>query len=162
MRLKGLVVALITGSFLAGSGVAQTSKGILVGVARDPTGAVVPNAKGTIVGNSDSATRTNATKSDASYRLEALNPETYTVTVHQPVFDRFTANNVIVEPSLVTTYDIKLVVGEVQDIFGHRCALSGDGICDFCTIDSYKTESTYSPRSLGSGSHSFRGGSLHE
>jgi hypothetical protein len=93
MRLKGLVVALITGSFLAGSGVAWTSKGILVGVARDPTGAVVPNAKGTIVGNSDSATRTNATKSDASYRLEALNPETYTVTVHQPGFDGFTANN---------------------------------------------------------------------
>jgi Carboxypeptidase regulatory-like domain len=115
MRMKALVVALITGSFLAGSGVAQTSKGILVGVARDATGAVVPNANVTIVGNSDHATRTIATKSDSSYRLEALNPETYTVTVHQQGFEGFTAKNVIVEPSLVTTYDINLVVGSVQD-----------------------------------------------
>ena len=115
MKMKVLVVALITGLFLAGSGVAQTSKGILVGVARDATGAVVPNAKVTIVGNSDHATRTIATKSDGSYRLEALDPETYTVTVHQPGFQGFAANNVIVEPSLVTTYDITLSVGSIQD-----------------------------------------------
>jgi hypothetical protein len=43
---------LIVGSLLA-SGVAQTSKGTLVGVARDASGAVVVNATVTVVGNSD-------------------------------------------------------------------------------------------------------------
>jgi hypothetical protein len=41
---------LIVGSLLA-RGVAQTNKGILVGVARDASGAVVVNATVTIVGN---------------------------------------------------------------------------------------------------------------
>jgi outer membrane receptor protein involved in Fe transport len=115
MKMKAVVATLVASLFLAGSGVAQTSKGILVGVARDATGAVVANVNVTVVGSSDHATRTIATKSDGSYRIEALNPETYTVNVHQPGFQGFTANNVIVEPSLVTTYDIKLVVGSVQD-----------------------------------------------
>jgi len=104
------MLMLIVGSLLA-SGVAQTSKGILVGVARDASGAVVVNATVTVVGNSDGATRSGMTKSDGSYRLEALDPESYTVTLRQPGFQGFTAKDVIVQPSLVTSYDIKLVVG---------------------------------------------------
>jgi uncharacterized lipoprotein YajG len=66
MRTRRLMVTLIAGSLLAGSGVAQTSKGILVGVARDASDAVVPNATVTIVGNSDGATRSVQTKADGS------------------------------------------------------------------------------------------------
>jgi hypothetical protein len=58
MKIRGLVGALIVGSLLVGNGAAQTSKGILVGVARDASGAVVVNATVTVVGNSDGATRT--------------------------------------------------------------------------------------------------------
>jgi outer membrane receptor protein involved in Fe transport len=115
MKMRALMVALITSAFLAGSCGAQTSKGILVGVARDATGAVVPNATVTIVGNSDGATRTVQTKADGSYRVEALNPESYTVTLRQTGFEGFTAKDVIVQPSLVTSYDIKLVVGTTVD-----------------------------------------------
>jgi hypothetical protein len=116
LKINGLMIVLTTGYLLAGSGaVAQTSKGIQVGVARDASGAVVPNARVTIIGDSDGDTRATAIKSDGSYRLEALNPETYTVTVQQPGFEGFKANNVIVEPSSVTTYEIKLVVGSVQE-----------------------------------------------
>ena len=51
MRTRSLMVMLVVGSLLVASGVAQTSKGILVGVARDASGAVVVNATVTIVGN---------------------------------------------------------------------------------------------------------------
>ena len=115
MKIRGLVGALIVGSLLVGNGVAQTSKGILVGVARDASGAVVVNATVTVVGNSDGSTRSVKTKSDGRYRLEALDPESYTVTLHQPGFQGFTAKDVIVQPSLVTSYDIKLVVGTSVD-----------------------------------------------
>src|SRR3981189_935120 len=50
MRTRILMLMLIVGSLLASS-VARTSKGILVGVARDASGAVVVNATVTIVGN---------------------------------------------------------------------------------------------------------------
>jgi hypothetical protein len=115
MKIRGLVGALIVSSLLVGNGGAQTSKGILVGVVRDASGAVVVNANVTIVGNLDGATRNVKTKSDGSYRLEALDPESYTVTLRQTGFQGFTAKDVIVQPSLVTSYDIKLAVGTTVD-----------------------------------------------
>ncbi len=90
---------------------AQTSKGILVGVVRDSSGAVIPNASVKIVGVADGATRTINTKGDGTYRIEALDPETYIVTVDQPGFQGFKATNVIVTPSQVVSYDVKLSVG---------------------------------------------------
>ncbi len=93
----------------------QTSKGILVGVVRDASGAVVPNVPVTVLGMSDGATRTITTKADGSYRLEALDPEVYTVTATQTGFLSFKATNVIVTPSAVTTYDVKLTIGSRND-----------------------------------------------
>ncbi len=94
---------------------AQTSLGILVGVVRDQTGAVVPKVTVTIVGNEDGIARTALTQADGAYRIEALRPENYTVTVNQPGFSGFTAKNVIVSPSETTTYDVNLVVGASKE-----------------------------------------------
>ena len=100
----------------AGSAFGQTSKGILVGVVRDSTGAVIPNATIKIVGNSDGAVRSMTTKGDGSYRIEALEPENYTVTASQSGFAGYSASNVIVAPSQVTTYDLRLSVGGANDV----------------------------------------------
>jgi len=94
---------------------AQTSKGILVGVVRDQTGAVVPAATVTIIGNEDGISRTAKTQADGAYRMEALRPQNYTVNVQQSGFQAYTANNVIVTPSDTTTYDIKLAVGSARE-----------------------------------------------
>ncbi|MGH9596199.1 MAG: carboxypeptidase regulatory-like domain-containing protein, partial [Edaphobacter sp.] len=94
---------------------AQTSLGILVGVVRDQSGAVVPKVAINITGNEDGIVRTVNTKGDGSYRIEALRPETYTVTVNQPGFSGFTAKNVIVSPSDTTSYDVNLVVGATKE-----------------------------------------------
>ncbi|MCL2660276.1 MAG: carboxypeptidase regulatory-like domain-containing protein [Acidobacteriaceae bacterium] len=92
---------------------AQTSRGILVGVVRDSTGAVVQEATVTIVGDADGYSRTARTKADGSYRFEAINTESYTLTVSLTGFETLSAKRVIVQPSLVTTYDAKLNVGNV-------------------------------------------------
>ncbi len=94
---------------------AQTSLGILVGVVRDQTGAVVPKVTVTITGNEDNIVRTVVTQGDGAYRIEALRPQTYTVTVNQSGFAGFTAKNVIVSPSETTTYDVNLVVGATKE-----------------------------------------------
>jgi outer membrane receptor protein involved in Fe transport len=90
---------------------AQTSLGILVGVVRDQSGAVVPAATVTIVGNEDGISRTIVTQADGAYRIEALRPENYTVKATKAGFSAFTAKDVIVTPSDTTTYDVKLTVG---------------------------------------------------
>ncbi len=53
---------------------AQTSKGILAGVARDESGAVIPNATLTATNQDTGETRTTATLKDGAYRIEALLP----------------------------------------------------------------------------------------
>jgi outer membrane receptor protein involved in Fe transport len=113
LRFVALLLLMVT-SVLLGFG--QTSKGILVGVVRDATGAVIPNVTVKVVGQSDGATRTIATKGDGSYRIEALAPENYTVTANQPGFAGFIATDVIVTPSQVTSYDLTLNVGSTKDI----------------------------------------------
>jgi outer membrane receptor protein involved in Fe transport len=94
---------------------AQTSLGILVGVVRDQTGAVVPKVTVTVTGNEDNIARTVVTQGDGAYRIEALRPQTYTVSVNQAGFGGFTAKNVIVSPSETTSYDVNLVVGSTKE-----------------------------------------------
>lgn len=108
------LLVLLIGCFLLAAPLpssAQTSLGILVGVVRDQTGAVVPSASVTVTGTEDGAVRTVKTGGDGAYRIEALRPETYTVTANQPGFAAFKAERVIVTPSNITTYDVNLSVG---------------------------------------------------
>ena len=91
---------------------AQTSKGTLVGVIRDTSGAVVPNADIKITGRADSAVREVRSKEDGSYRLEALDPESYDLIVADTGFAGYKAENVIVLASQVVSYDVKLTPGE--------------------------------------------------
>ena len=70
----------------AGAGYAQTSKGILTGSARDQTGAVLSGATVTVRNQSTGQVRTVTTKSDGAYRVEAIDPGSYTITVSQAGF----------------------------------------------------------------------------
>jgi outer membrane receptor protein involved in Fe transport len=96
----------------AGSGFAQTSKGILVGVARDQSGAVVINATITVTNQDTNETRTVRTKPDGAYRIEAITPGKYTIVVSQPGFDTAQLKGVVVAASAVTSYDISLKIGQ--------------------------------------------------
>lgn len=114
---KICLLSFVTTLFLLASitSFAQTSLGILVGVVRDQTGAVVPAATVVIVGSEDGISRTIVTQADGAYRIEALHPENYTVTATKTGFSKFVAKDVIVTPSDTTTYDVKLAIGEATD-----------------------------------------------
>ncbi len=100
---------------LSVSGLAQTSLGILVGVVRDQTGAVMPSVTITVVGSEDGIAHISVAQADGAYRIEALRPQNYTVTVKQSGFSAFTAKYVIVTPSNTTSYDINLKVGSTNE-----------------------------------------------
>ncbi len=96
--------------------VAQTSQGILAGVVRDQTGAVLPSAQITITNEETQEVRTSVAKSDGAYRLEGVPPGRYTVVVEEPGFDTRKGTGVVVNPSVVTSYDAALTVGKVNDV----------------------------------------------
>ena len=117
MYSRKLAVAAISAVVLtigAGSGFAQTSKGILAGTARDQTGAVVANATVTATNQDNGESRTVTTKADGAYRVESITPGKYTVVVTQPGFEKAVVKDVLVNASTTTSYDVALQVGQAN------------------------------------------------
>jgi len=107
IALSAVVLAASSGSVFA-----QTSKGILTGVARDESGAVVANATITVTNQDTSETRTTTTKPDGAYRIEAISPGSYTIVVSEEGFATSRLKDVVVTASAVTSYDVSLKVGQ--------------------------------------------------
>ena len=93
---------------------AQTSKGILTGVVRDTSGAVLANATVVITNQDTGESRTATTTSTGNYRAEAINPGRYQIHVTNPGFAAVDVKNIDVLPSVVTTYDATLPIGETS------------------------------------------------
>ena len=91
---------------------AQTSKGILAGVIRDSSGALIPNASILVTNEDTHETRTVTSSSTGAYRIEAINPGNYHIHVTSTGFSPFDVQHVSVLPSVVTTYDATLTIGE--------------------------------------------------
>lgn len=90
---------------------AQTSKGTLVGIVRDRTGAVVALAEVEAVNQETGERRKELTGTDGSYRIDAINPGTYTVDVTSTGFQKFELKGNVVNPSVVTTANVVLDAG---------------------------------------------------
>src|SRR5450432_2651592 len=90
---------------ICGQSIAQTSKGTLAGEVRDPRGAVITNASVTVVSQETQETRVTSTDSAGSFRIEAINPGTYSIHVDAPGFQTFEIRGLKVSASVVTTYD---------------------------------------------------------
>ena len=110
------LVAVIAVAAIAPGLIAQTSEGILAGVARDRTGAVVPHAKVTITNEATGEVRVGNTKNDGAYRIEAVPPGRYTVVIEDTGFDTQKEKGVVVNPSIVSSLDVVLSVGRVNDV----------------------------------------------
>jgi hypothetical protein len=93
---------------------AQTSKGTLAGEVRDPRGAVVANASVTVVSQETQETRVTTTNSTGSFRIEAINPGTYSIHVDAAGFQSFDVKGLAVPASIVTTYNPAIAVGSVS------------------------------------------------
>jgi hypothetical protein len=111
---KGLFVLFL--SLGLSSAIAQTSKGILVGVARDTTGALIQNATVRITNQETGEIRNAITKDDGSYRIEAIPPGRYAIAVEETGFETAKAAGIVVNPSVVSSYDVVLHVGKTNDV----------------------------------------------
>ena len=113
---KTSLLLLLVVSFGLSSAIAQTSTGILVGVARDTTGAVIQNAAVKIRNQETGELRGTATKGDGTYRIEAIPPGRYAITVEENGFETAKADGIVVNPSVVSSYDVVLHIGKANDV----------------------------------------------
>ncbi len=102
----------VAGTMFVGGAFAQTSLGILAGVARDQSGAVVPNASVTITNEQNGQKLMGTSQKDGAYRFDAISTGLYTIEVQAPGFETALVKNLNVASTAVTTYDVKLRVGQ--------------------------------------------------
>jgi hypothetical protein len=92
--------------------VAQTTTGTITGTVTDPTGAVVPNAKVTVVNEAEGAARELTTNASGVFTAPNLTVGTYRVRVNSPGFAQFETGNLILSANQVLNTDVRLSVAE--------------------------------------------------
>ena len=95
---------------------AQVTTGNVRGTVADSQGAVVPDAKVTIIKKSNNDTKTVQTSADGVFQFNnLLVGEDYTITIEATGFKTQTLNDVSVQLNQVTDYPTQLTVGSVGE-----------------------------------------------
>ena len=93
---------------------AQTSQGTIGGTITDPSGAAVAGANVTAKNMVGSDNRTVQTGPNGEYRIDAVTPSTYVVTVSKAGFSSREIRDVVVPGSVVTSVNGRLELGNVS------------------------------------------------
>ncbi|HEY6267040.1 MAG TPA: TonB-dependent receptor, partial [Candidatus Acidoferrum sp.] len=110
----GLVLALCGVFSLAAK--AQETTGGLQGLVKDPSGAVVPNAKVVVTASSLVGSKETTTDGSGYYRFSNLPPGTYTLTVTAKGFKTAKRDGLNLEVGHLPSVDIALEVGAAETI----------------------------------------------
>lgn len=108
--LKTFAVAMLLLAFGL-TATAQTSKGFIVGTVVDQNGAVVANAAIKATNIATGTSRSTVTTEEGKYRLDAVDPGTYTIEVTATGFAPITRDNVVVAATQTADISIQLSVG---------------------------------------------------
>jgi outer membrane receptor protein involved in Fe transport len=94
--------------------VAQTSRGTVSGIIKDPNGAVIPGATVVVKNTATTVERTATTNNEGFYRLDAVDLGTYTITVNAANFGTVSKTGVIVNANQTSAVDVELLPGNQQ------------------------------------------------
>ena len=94
----------------------QSTNGTIAGVVTDPSGAAITNATVTVKSVQTGDSRTIQTNNVGAYRVEAVLPGTYTITVTAPNFSQTTINGVSVSGSVTTSINASLKIGAAETV----------------------------------------------
>ena len=115
LRFKPAILLLVLVLLSATMVFAQTSRGTVSGVVTDPTGAIVPNAKVTLVELATTTSRETVTNAAGIYRFDSVSLGLHKVSVTAPGFNKAEATNVEVRANTVASADFTLKIGSTQE-----------------------------------------------
>ena len=107
------LAALVLGAALVAPVFAQVPTGVLTGIVRDASGAVIPNVKVVATNTGTNLTRHSVTDSSGTYRIAALNPGPYRLEAEAAGFKKATASEIVLEVGSQVRVDVELQVGDV-------------------------------------------------
>jgi Carboxypeptidase regulatory-like domain len=94
---------------------AQLDRGEITGTTQDPTGALVPNARISLINDDTGVKLTTQSTATGTYVFDDVFPGKYSMEVEAPGFKKYVVHNVIVHVQQVTAVDAKLAPGNVQE-----------------------------------------------
>ena len=112
LKALALVMCLALAALLP----AQTTSGRILGRVADSTGAIIGNAKVTIINQGTSISRSVLTNDTGDYNFVEVVPGTYTVTFELSGFKKNVQKGVIVDINQVITLNSTLQIGGAQEI----------------------------------------------
>jgi len=96
--------------------IAQAGRGSISGLVTDPTGAIVPGAKITLLNQGNGVTQHSVTTAGGLYSFVSLSPGVYKVTASMKGFESVAQDKVTVTVDQATTANITLRVGSVNEV----------------------------------------------
>ena len=94
---------------------AQAGRGSITGLVSDPSGAVVPGARVTLLDHATAIEQSTVTSAAGLYSFVSLNPGAYEVTASGQGFEGVARDHITVSVDQVSTVNIALRVGKVTD-----------------------------------------------
>src|SRR5215813_13659920 len=117
LRVTELFVAILMAlTLLSFAASAQQTTGNVRGLIKDPTGAVIPNAKVTILDKKTNNTLTTQTTGSGEYEFKNLLVGDYQITVEAQGFKKVTLTDVRVQLNQTTDVGVNLEVGIQGDV----------------------------------------------
>src|SRR2546430_701617 len=113
-RLRLFLVVLVVLAFAAAAG-AQFDTATVVGVVRDASGGVVPDAKVTLTNTATGVSVTRTTNSEGLYEFVTVRPGVYIVTAEKSGFAVALADNVQVQVAARQRVDLQMAVGAISE-----------------------------------------------
>ena len=123
--------------------------GTITGKVVDQTGAVLPGATIEVTNTEKGTTRTDVADSQGLYNIALLQPGPYRVTVSLEGFDRFVAQNTIVQVNKTTTVDVTLKLSrsaETITVQGAVPVVDKTNASQTTTLESALTQQLPTPR----------------
>lgn len=94
----------------------QSDNAQISGFVKDPAGAAVSAAKIIVKSQTKGGERSGATNEQGYYVISNLPPDYYSISVEHPGFKLFKLADKKLDPSIATTVDVSLEVGQVSEI----------------------------------------------
>ena len=112
-RVGASALTLLAFTLAIGSLWGQTFQGGIRGTLTDPTGAVVVDAKVTLIDQGTGISRSLLSGNGGEYTFASLNPATYTIQAQRPGFKMYEQKGIVVNTQEYLIVDLKMSVGEV-------------------------------------------------